>query len=788
MSYLSLSGVRRAFAALPVLLSVLAVAVSLSFPRVLDAQARPASGAVLEAESLRPLAGVLVRAGNRHTFTDEAGRFTVPAPEGVTSLSFERLGYAPLTVALEGWDGRALLTPRPIALTELTVRSESRSELARGTALMVETVDRHQLHGRGHTSVAQSLAEAEGVSVAWTGSWGARPLLRGLGGERLAVLVDGNRVSRACNFGMDQGLATVDPATVERVEILTGPGSTLYGSGSVGGVINVVTRRPAADAPLSGEVRVNAGSAAPGGSVGGSMAARSGAFDVTGSADVSRFGDYRTPEAVVDGSSYRQGTFDLKGGWEPDPTRRLSLQLQAYEGREIGWPMSGHAEIPEEARRSLSADYAWQRGGTFDALSVRGYVQRVQHHMVMRMPMGSGMPGSGGMSGGDGMPSAMMSTTDARSHATNSGARAQLRLLPSSRSHLDMGVDLMHVAAEGTRWIERPAMGGMGGMAGMPSAGGTPSMGGMDGTAPPTQEIFRTWPAVRIVDLGLFAQGELRLTDRLALTAGARGDHVGRRAEGWDSSRDRVLTGNGGLRVELSPDWSMRASAGRGFRIPDATEYFGLALRPDGYVYRGNPELGTETSLNLEATLAHRRGPFTGSVTLFRNAMDGLIAPVAVPGEMVSGRPVRSYRNVDDALLVGGTFSMDVELHRRAALSAVVNHVRGEDRETGDYLPQLPPTEGSMALELRPFAAEDRWVELQFRGAARQSRNAVQMDEPETPGYGVLGLRGGVTALGVEWVGGVDNLLDRAYRSHVDPSPTLLRPGRNLFLSAVRRF
>jgi outer membrane receptor protein involved in Fe transport len=739
----------------------LAVLLLALLPGAGTAQEPSVEGVVLEAGSLRPLVAVQVTAGAAHTFTDAEGRFALRVPSAVDAVTFRRLGYETTRVTLAGWTTTVVLNPQPIPLSGLAAQAEGRSTLARGTSLAVETVGSNQIHGRGHTSLAQSLDGVQGVSVAWTGAWGSRPLVRGLGGERLAILVDGSRVTRACNFGMDQGLATVDPASVERVEILSGPGSTLYGSGSMGGVINVVTRRPPTDVPFSGEVRASAGSASQGGTLGGTAAWRTGKTDLTASADLTRFEDYRTPEGVIEGSSYRQGTVDLKGGWTPDPSQRLGLHLQAYEGRDIGWPMHGDALIPEEGRRQVGLDYSWQRGGLVDALSARGYVQRVQHHMTMAA--------AGGGHGAEDSPMNMpqvTTLTDARSHATNSGGRLQLRLVPGSRVHMDVGVDLMHVAARGTRWVERS----------------------MAGEEPMSEELFQTWPGVRILNLGLFAQGEVQASSRLALTGGVRGDRVERKAEDWDSARDGVATGNVGFRLDLARDWAVRASAGRGFRIPDATEYFGLALRPDGFVYRGDPELESETSLNLEASLEHRRGPLQASFTLFRNDVSNLIAPVAVEGEMIAGRPVRTYGNLADARLTGGTLALDLEMGPRAALTGVLNHVRGEDRATGNPLPQLPPTEGSVALELRPGAPAWSWVEIRFRGASRQTRNAEHLHEMETPGFGVVDLRTRFDLLGMDWTGGVENLLDRAYRSHVDPSPTLLRPGRNFHLAVTRRF
>lgn len=721
-------------------------------------------GQVVEAGSGRPLAQVEIIAGGRSALTDSEGRYLLVVPEGAREVTLRRIGYAPVTLAV-GLVGPVVeLRSDPVLLSTISVEAEGRAPLARGTSLAVETLDGHALHHNGHTSLAPALARAEGVSLAWTGSWGSRALLRGMGGERVAVLVDGNRVNRACVFGMDQGLATVDVASVNRVEILSGPGSTLYGSGNVGGVINVVTRRADPGTPRWGEVRLSTGSAAPGAALGGTFGLTEGAFDLVASVDAADYDDYRTPVARVEGSGFRHLTADLRTGWEAAPGHRLELAGQWYEGRDIGWPIaSGNGSIPEEGRRSGSLDWSWQRGGVVDGVSARAYVQRLDHHMLMTMTMAGGGMGGGGMGGG--MP--MTSTTDATSHSVTSGGRAQFRLLPGAGAWIDLGTEVTHLSAEATRWTEVQAMGG--------------------GMSPPDL-VLRSWPGVGILNTGVFAQGEVPVASRLVLTGGARGDHVARSTDEHPTTREWVASGNLGARLALTESLGLRGTYGQGFRLADATELFGAALRPDGYIYRGNPDLQTETGRSVELSLAYVRSRFDGSVTLFRNDLRDLIAPVNVPGEMISGRPVRSYRNVNRALYEGASASLQWEAAERLTLGGQGAWTRAEDRATGDALPGVPPLEGGITAHVHSVGVPEGWVELEGRGARQQDRNAVALSEPATPAWAVLNLRGGFPLAGADLVLGVENLLDTAYRGHVDPSYTLLRPGRNLFLSVSRKF
>lgn len=709
------------------------------------------TGRVLDASTGRAIAAANIHTASAQAITDTQGRFRLIDAEIGAEVHVERLGYMPLVLTLSGATMEFSMEPAPVLLEAMVVEALGDVMLAHNSSLAVTRVDQDMIAATGATSLAESLDRAEGISLSRVGSWGSRPALRGLSGERLAVLVDGNRISRACTFGMDMGLATIDPATVERIEVLTGPGSTAYGSGNVGGVINVVTRRPPTDRPVSGEARAHASSAVPGGGMGGSLSVAGRSYAVRANLDGSGFSDYRTPERVVQTSGYRQLTGDVKLDLDPTPSQRISLGAQYYGARDIGWPMQGGAEIPEESRMSLAADYGWQRSrGLVDGISARAYFQKLDHHMVMSMTM----PGMSGMP--------MTSTTDGQSHSETAGGRVQMRLAPAGQVDLDVGTEVTRIFAEGTRWIERQT-----------------------GTMTPMRETFHTWPGVEVLDVGAYVQGDFAVTQAFGVTGGARLDRVDRRADQGDTKQEWVTTGNLGLRTEVTRWLAARATVGVGYRTPDPMELYGIALKPDGFVYRGRADLDTEKSLNAELTLTASRAGLGASVTGFTNHLTNMVLP-AVVNDSVSGRPVREYQNLGEARLAGVSGTVHGDLPASFAVDAQATWTHGEDPATGTALPAIPPLEGGVALR-RAFGESLRWAEVEWSGAYRQRRIAGSIGELATPGWGVLAARANAHVAGAEITFGVENVLDKLYRGHLDPY-TLHRPGRNLFMRVSRSF
>ncbi len=134
------------------------------------------------------------------------------------------------------------LEERLNALEEIVV-TPSRSEHSLfETAIGATSVDSQELLERQPRTVAEALRYKPGIWVQKTGHVGGAPIIRGFMGNRVIYLFDGIRRNTAGIFGGPNSfLQTIDALDVDRIEVIRGPGSVLYGSDAIGGVVNVVS-------------------------------------------------------------------------------------------------------------------------------------------------------------------------------------------------------------------------------------------------------------------------------------------------------------------------------------------------------------------------------------------------------------------------------------------------------------------------------------------------------------------------------------------------------------------
>jgi vitamin B12 transporter len=144
-------------------------------------------------------------------------------------------------------------------LDEVTVTSTRRPVKLRDTSSTVYVIDRQELERKGATSVGEAIRGVPGVQSNLFGAGSdvhGNYFIRGLPNSGLGILLDGRLITNLNQEHFD--LADLPVYNVERVEVLTGSGATLYGSNAVGGVVNVITRQPTK--PLEGELKAEFGS------------------------------------------------------------------------------------------------------------------------------------------------------------------------------------------------------------------------------------------------------------------------------------------------------------------------------------------------------------------------------------------------------------------------------------------------------------------------------------------------------------------------------------------------
>ena len=120
----------------------------------------------------------------------------------------------------------------------------------------VTVLDEEKLTHDVRPSIGETLAQQPGVTASSFGPTASRPILRGLSGERVRILVDGIGTLDLSSSDPDHQV-TINPLTAERIEVLRGPSALLFGSSAIGGVVNVIDTRIPRSIP-TGPVRVNA--------------------------------------------------------------------------------------------------------------------------------------------------------------------------------------------------------------------------------------------------------------------------------------------------------------------------------------------------------------------------------------------------------------------------------------------------------------------------------------------------------------------------------------------------
>ncbi|HSO21558.1 MAG TPA: TonB-dependent receptor, partial [Chondromyces sp.] len=223
---------------------------------VLSAGGDPVVGAEVELPELR-----------RRTTTDSEGKFLfadLPAGEYLLSVSSPRFGGAVQRFAVqEGGE-----TSLEISLDKLVhsgAISVTAVGVARGLSELTTPVDvlaGDDLAFRRQSTLGETLAQQPGVTSTSYGQGSSRPVIRGLGEDRIRILENGLDTGDVSSIGPDHAVS-MDPLAAERVEVVRGPATVLWGANAIGGVVNVldgrVPDRPAT-APVTGIVELEAGS------------------------------------------------------------------------------------------------------------------------------------------------------------------------------------------------------------------------------------------------------------------------------------------------------------------------------------------------------------------------------------------------------------------------------------------------------------------------------------------------------------------------------------------------
>ena len=197
---------------------------------------------VLDAETRTPLMSAHLRSAGMVLTTAENGKVDLAGTTGTLNIS--HTGY--LTAVAEPGDTVILLKPSGLQLLNTITITASRTErLALETDRSVSILDQTTIHAGTPRTVPEALQQETGIWVQKTNHGGGSPIIRGMMGNQVLLMVDGIRMNNTTyRFGPNQYLSTLDPYLLDRLEVVRGGSSVLYGSDAMGGVVQSFSRDP----------------------------------------------------------------------------------------------------------------------------------------------------------------------------------------------------------------------------------------------------------------------------------------------------------------------------------------------------------------------------------------------------------------------------------------------------------------------------------------------------------------------------------------------------------------
>ena len=664
-------------------------------------------------------------------------------------------------------------------------------------------VTRTQMLEQAPTVLGDVLGTLPGVDMSKDSPWEQRPILRGLGGQRVLVLMDGSPINSARGNGPHPSL--LDPGQVDRVEVVRGPSSVAYGSDALGGAINIITRDPVL--PEGESFR---GSATVGGSTVDDqrngyleIMPRLGQLTAFLSAGGRKALDYQLPSQ--DGISQkvlnsRFKDYNVLANLRYTLTPHMALRggYQLYRGKDIGLP-GLTADVPgvffqefsfpvyERDAANLSLEHAYPDSWLAKTLA-RVYWQREHRDFFSHEEFNTDFLGSHPPS-----ERTRITNQDRFFDLDTYGFQTQFTSRKSSRNRMSAGLDLARDRTNGDNIVRRSWV----------DAYGTTVRTRPDSTTASVPDgTFDSYAA--------FAQGEWYLGPRWTASAGGRFTHYRYRTElghragtaGTASERffspiqvdDDALCASLGLVFSPIEDLHLTANVANGYRQPNAQDLFFNGPASVGTVL-GNPDLKPEKSVSYDLGLRWGPGSLGFAGNLFYSTYDDLIDAIDVtpPGTPAGAPRTYQYINITEARIWGGDLEAEVRFLRRfqarIGMAGQVGDITNADAILRLYgvaqdqapLPSIPPFKGTAALRWRD-ASGRFWVEPSARWSWRTNRLPLP-----TPGVSfftefkkewMVGdlMAGARLPGGQRAVVGVRNIADRQYRQAIG---SIDEPGRS---------
>lgn len=740
----------------------------------------------------QPLMGVIVSIPDLKTgtVTDSNGQYIINnLPQGSYLVQVRLISYAPLAQKVTISDETTqdfTLTESAIESAEIVVTGQSKATQIRRSPVPIVAINNEYLKEELSTNVIDAITNVPGITAVTTGPNISKPFIRGLGYNRVLTLYDGMR-QEGQQWGDEHGIE-VDQYSVDRVEVIKGPASLIYGSDALAGVVNLIPVPPATDGKISGNVLGEYLS--NNGLMGGSamLSGNKKGFYWLGRVSGKQANNYQNKiDGRVYGTSYK----------EFDASASLGINKKwGYSHLDISM-FNDLQAVPDGSRDSASRKFTKQ---ITEADTVREIVpdnelnsykipvlhQHVQHYRIFSN--NNFNIGKGRLAVGLGFERSIRQEFSHPEYPDIAGLYLQLNTIV---------YDVKYYLPEYKGW--NTVIG----------------LNGMYQTNDASKGTEFIIPSYHQFDAGPFAM-VTRNFDKLDVSAGVRYDsrtfnndalysrvdpatgfdkYTGTDSAGATKHFDKYsntfsgVTGSIGATYNFTHHLSAKANVARGFRAPNISEISSNGVHPGtGFYQLGNVNFKPEFSLQEDIGVDYASEHFSLGVAVFNNDITNyifnqkLLTKQGTDSMIVPGYATLAYQS-GRAQLYGGEINIDIHphpldwLHFENSLSYVNSINKDVTADSAKYLPNIPPLHGMSELRGNfkkvSKTLHNSFVKVQLEYYTTQNHAYLAYGtETPTPGYALFNVsmgsdimsRKGKALFNVSLF--ANNLLDVAYQNH----------------------
>jgi iron complex outermembrane receptor protein len=620
---------------------------------------------------------------------------------------------------------------------QITVTASGSEQLTSQALQSVTTLDAVRLTEKASSSIGEVLDREPGVAKRSFGPGSARPVIRGFDGDRVLVVEDGARTGSLGSQSGDHA-EPIDVLSLERVEVLKGPATLLYGSNALGGVVNAVTGHDYAHAGVRGYFTALGGTTNSQGGVSGGIEYGTGNWMIWGNASGQRTGDYNTPAGKVPNS-----------------------QTRARSG------VAGFGHYTDKSFLSFSYGADNRRYG---------------------------VPFASFFEGGGGEEDVNIST---RRHDVkiNGGFRDTGKFLDSMKLTLSYS-DYRHKELEGEEvgttfenrvfnyrgTFEQKKEGAWSGSLGFEGVVRSYDVTGLEALSPPVDQK----------GFSVFTLQEIEM-ERVKLQFGARVEHNGYKPVGLIDRSFTGFSGAAGIRVGLWKDGAAVVNYTRSYRAPALEELYNFGPHVGNLTFEiGNPNLKREASNGLDLSLRHTSDRVRAEANFYYYRISDFV--FLAPTGRIRENLIEADYLQSDSRFAGTELNFDLHLHRYIWLNTSLDYVDAElskasgSLASGTPLPRISPLRGAVGLEFGYKGLSVRPEVVMVR-----DQDQVFPTETRTAGYGLFNVEATYSIPRQHFAHIISvnafNLGDRLYRNHLSFIKELAPEiGRGVRVSYTMRF